>query len=58
MLFAHGGSVGFLLEISVIVVPLLLLGLFAWWGRRHGVLDEEEPGPGDGSSRAPQKGER
>ncbi len=41
MMLAHGGSAGLVAELAVVLVPLVILGLFLWWARRHGVTDEE-----------------
>lgn len=48
-LLAHGGPGGFVLELGVVVVPLVLLAWFARWNRRH-PHDEAESPKGDSAS--------
>jgi hypothetical protein len=34
-MLAHGGTAGLVLELSVVLVPLVLILILVLWGRRH-----------------------
>ena len=47
-MLAHGGTAGLALELSVLLVPLVLILILVVWGRRHsgsgrGAPEEDTP---------------
>ena len=49
-MLAHGGTAGLLLELSVLLVPLVLILILVAWGRRHSA-DRQGMGPDDSAGR-------
>lgn len=49
-MLAHGGTAGLVLELSVLLVPLVLILILVAWGRRHSG-DRQPTGPDDGAGR-------
>ena len=54
MMFAHGGTAGLLVELSVLLVPLLCILILLWWGKRHaGPRQNRSPGDPGGEEGGP-----
>jgi hypothetical protein len=50
---AHGGTAGLALELAIVLLPLLLIVILLFWGRRRGRDAQQGPswvdrGPGPG----------